>query len=234
MDIGTRIRVWVQMAFAKFGYQIKQIPRGENPILQPWHEDEGFRKLLWQVKGRTLVDEARCFMLYQFARLAAHIPGDIAEVGVYKGGTARLLCKTLGSTGKTLHLFDTFSGMPPTDRSKDRHREGDFSDTSLESVKKYLGDCENVRFYQGIFPATSRPVEEATFSLVHVDVDIYKSVMDCCEFFYPRVQRGGFMIFDDYGFRSCPGVKMAVDEFFADKPENPFFLPPGQCSIIRS
>ncbi|GAB4388218.1 MAG: TylF/MycF/NovP-related O-methyltransferase [Thermodesulfovibrionales bacterium] len=234
MDIGTQIRVWAQAALARFGYQLKQIPRGDNPVLQPWHEDEEFVKLLWQVQGRTLVDEVRCFMLYQFARLAAHIPGDVAEVGVYKGGTARLLCKTLGPAGKTLHLFDTFSGMPPTDRARDLHGEGDFSDTSLESVRKYLGDCGDVRLYEGIFPATAKPVEDTAFSLVHVDVDVYKSAMDCCEFFYPRVQRGGFMVFDDYGFRSCPGLKTAVDEFFAGKPEEPLFLPSGQCLIIRS
>lgn len=230
------MRVLIQKVFSKFGYQIKQIlPEGDaNSILQPWYEDDRFRKMLWQIKGRTLVDEVRCYIIYQFAKRAAKLPnGDVAEIGVYKGGTARLLSKTLETTDKLLHLFDTFSGMPLTDLDKDKHREGDFSNTSLESVKKYLHDCRNVRFYQGVFPSTSEPVKEATFSLVHVDVDIYQAVMDCCLFFYPRVQKGGIILFDDYGFKSCPGAKMAVDEYFSDKPEDAFYLPTGQCFIIR-
>ncbi len=40
------------------------------------------------------------------------------------------------------------------------------------------------------------------------------------------------MVFDDYGFESCPGAKQAVDEFFADKNERPWYLPTGQCVVI--
>jgi O-methyltransferase len=41
------------------------------------------------------------------------------------------------------------------------------------------------------------------------------------------------MLFDDYGFWSCPGARQAVDEFFADKPEAPFALPTGQALVAR-
>jgi O-methyltransferase len=44
---------------------------------------------------------------------------------------------------------------------------------------------------------------------------------------------GGIMIFDDYGFLSCPGAKLAVDEYFADKPVYPCRLPTGQCFVIK-
>lgn len=57
--------------------------------------------------------------------------------------------------------------------------------------------------------------------------------MDCCKFFYPRMERGGVMIFDDYGFVSCPGAKMGVDKFFLDKAENPTYLPTGQCVVFK-
>jgi O-methyltransferase len=68
---------------------------------------------------------------------------------------------------------------------------------------------------------------------VHIDVDIYQSVSDCCAFFYPRMLAGAIMILDDYGFVTCPGVKPAVDAFLADKPETPVYLPTGQCMIVR-
>jgi dTDP-rhamnose C3-O-methyltransferase len=39
------------------------------------------------------------------------------------------------------------------------------------------------------------------------------------EALWPRVNRGGVVIFDEYGIHDWPGETAAVDEFFADKPE---------------
>ena len=222
------IRALMKSTLARFGYQIQRMI-----ALPLWEDDDDFNSLRAQLVGHTLVDRPQCYMLYQYAKHAAVLSGDVAEVGVYKGGTAKLLAKVLESTGKTVHLFDTFSGMPSSDSERDVHKAGDFSDTSLESVKAYLHDCGNVRFYQGLFPGTAKPLEETRFCLVHIDVDIYRSAMDCCEFFYPRMQNGGMMIFDDFGIRDCPGIKMAVDEFFEDKVESPCYLLTGQCVVIQ-
>ena len=52
-------------------------------------------------------------------------------------------------------------------------------------------------------------------------------------FFYPRMEEGAVMIFDDYGFTTCPGAKKAVDEFFTNKKEKPIYLPTGQCIVTR-
>jgi O-methyltransferase len=197
-----------------------------------WDTDERFVGIMREITY-SLVDRTRCYMLYQFALEALQSEGEMAEIGVYRGGTARLLAKACEGSGKKIHLFDTFEGMPSTDPSKDAHRQGDFSDTSLASVQKNLAGCENVFFYPGYFPATSPPIEESVFSLAHIDVDIYRSVLDCCRFFYPRMMPGGKMVFDDYGYETCPGAKLAVDEFFRDTPERPFYLPSGQCFVTK-
>ena len=42
-----------------------------------------------------------------------------------------------------------------------------------------------------------------------------------------------FLVFDDYGFPSCPGARAAVDDFFRSKPEVPLVLPTGQAVIIK-
>jgi O-methyltransferase len=135
---------------------------------------------------------------------------------------------------KVLHLFDTFEGMPCPDVTVDHHRKGDFADTSLDSVRRQLEGCGDVQFYKGFFPDTAGPIQNSRFCLVHVDADIYRSVKDSCAFFYPRLEKGGIMVFDDYGFPSCPGARKAVDEFFADKPELPVYLPSGQCAVVRN
>jgi O-methyltransferase len=215
------------------GFQLQRLPSGPPIVIPFWDEDAAFDTLNRQLAGYTLVDKTRCYMLYQCAKQAAGIPGDVAEVGVYRGGTARLICQTIGPTGKAIHLFDTFQGMPAVRADTDIHREGDFNDTSIERVRAYLSDCDNIHLHQGVFPQTAAPVEQHSFALVHIDVDIYQSVADCCAFFYPRMARGGIMMFDDYGFISCPGVKQAVDMFLEGKPEVPLYLPTGQCMVVK-
>ena len=62
---------------------------------------------------------------------------------------------------------------------------------------------------------------------VHVDVDLYEPTLASLAFFYPRMNPGGVMVCDDYGFTTCPGATKAVDEFLHDKPEKMIALPNG-------
>jgi hypothetical protein len=61
-----------------------------------------------------------------------------------------------------------------------------------------------------------------------------KKLLYVCE-----ADSGGIMeyairiLFDNYGFPSCPGARHAVDEFFRDKAEFPIVLASGQCVIIK-
>jgi len=214
---------------AVFKLEIKKIG---NPR-DLWNDDQGFNEIYHHIRHLSLVDKKRCHVFYQLARAIRPVAGDVAEIGVYRGGTARILAEVLAQDKKTIHLFDTFTGMPPTDAGVDIHEEGDFGGTSIEAVIALLKDFKNIRMHPGRFPETAQPVESSRFSFVHVDVDINQSVLDCCRFFYPRLNPGGIMIFDDYGFVSCPGAKKAVDDFFVSLPESPVYLPTGQCFIIK-
>ena len=179
------------------------------------------------------LDRKRLVILYQLLRLTDFIKGDVAEVGVYKGGSAKMLAETIWPFNKNIHLFDTFCGMPKVDTTKDNHhKEGDFAGTSLDIVQKYLEYCFNTCIYPGFFPDTAKNVL-GPFSFVHIDVDIYQSTLDCYEFFYPKMSYNGIIVCDDYNFASCLGAKFAVDEFFEDKPEVPICLSTRQCFVIK-
>lgn len=190
-----------------------------------------FKGLLDEVKGFTVVGKHRCFWIWQLAKYAATREGDIAEVGVYKGGTARIIAKSCPN--KKVHLFDTFSGMPPVTPGIDFHQKGDFSNTSLELVGKFLADCDNVVLHPGFFPETANTLKSSKICFVHIDVDIYTSVRDSLEFFYNKMVPGGIMVFDDYEWSACPGVKKAIEEFFRDKPEKPIVTEKNQCAVIK-
>ncbi|MBC8160781.1 MAG: class I SAM-dependent methyltransferase [Roseiflexaceae bacterium] len=227
----ARVLSRLKQATRQLGLQVQVFPSAQVMPLPLWESDQAFAALWQQAAPRTLVDRRRCFMLYQLARQVNALPGELAEVGVFRGGTARLLAAN--ATDTSLHLFDTFSGMPATDPQRDLHRAGDFEQTSLAQVQQYLAPFAHVQFHPGFFPATAGPVAEHSFRFVHVDVDIYQSTWDCCAFFYPRLTSGGVLLFDDYGLPSCPGVRAAVDRFFAACPESPVYLPTGQAFVIR-
>jgi len=212
------------------------IPDAElyRPLYSPWFSAE-FERYYRLADRRSLVSRDRCYVLYSLARQAAHATGDFWECGVYKGGTAAMLAALLRdiAPSRKLHLFDTFQGMPETDAGKDVHRKGDFSDTSLSKVKAYLGGDERVIFHPGLIPATFAGLESERIAFAHIDVDIYKSIIDSLDFIWPRLSSGGVVVFDDYGFPTCPGARQAVDTFFAQKPEVPLCLSTGQAIVWR-
>jgi O-methyltransferase len=108
---------------------------------------------------------------------------------------------------KKLYLFDTFERMPETDADRDRHRKGDFSDTTLEAVTRYVGHEDLCVVRKGFIPDTFAGLESARIALAHIDVDLYASIIACLQFIWPRLSRGGFIVFDDYGFPTCPGAR---------------------------
>ena len=142
----------------------------------------------------------------------AGLDGDIAEVGVWKGATAVVMRSA--APGRILHLYDTFKGIVGADPSVDVHGNGDFGDTSVEAVKKALGDCSKVEFHVGTFPVTFTE-QETRFCFVYSDTDTYFGTKATLEVFPPLMLPGGRIMFDDYEWKGCPGVKKAIDEFLA-------------------
>ena len=161
---------------------------------------------------------ARFGMLKLAASMVNGLPGSVAEVGVFKGKGAFYIAGLFPD--KTLHLFDTFTGMPDTIEEIDGGGWEKYRKTSLEIVQHKLKDFDNVQIHPGFFPDTGvvLPASES-FCLVHVDVDLYRSTLDVCSFFYDRMVPGGIMVLNDYKSPECPGATKAVDEFFADKSE---------------
>jgi hypothetical protein len=184
------------------------------------------RKVMSETDMLLLEDEA--YQILSCALATGKVQGDVAEVGVYRGGSARLMCEARGN--RALYLFDTFEGLPSTDQIDSRFGAKQYA-ASFEKVRDYLAVFPDVHIYKGLFPATSAPIADKRFSFVHLDVDLYQATRDSLEFFYPRVNTGGMFLIHDYLW--AEGVRKAVQEFVASRPETILELAGAYCGIIK-
>src|SRR5580700_2088267 len=78
-----------------------------SATIQPWLECLKLRALMERPLRYSLVSRDRMFMLLQWLDFALAAAGDVAEFGVWRGGTALLLHERLSSRApnRTLHLF---------------------------------------------------------------------------------------------------------------------------------
>jgi hypothetical protein len=171
--------------------------------------------------------------IHNWVKRTQAVPGDAAEVGVYKGASAKIICEGKGE--RRLHLFDTFKGLPDTDPTIDHFKKGDMAGDNVEQVRAYLSQYSGLEFYEGIFPDSARQLAEkpVRFSFVHLDVDIYSATLDCLAFFYPRMSRGAALLSHDYRSDDCRGVRKAFDQFFSDKPEPVIELWDTQALVVK-
>ena len=184
----------------------------------PWIENAAFRATYDRVKQNTLVDEYRCFELWQLVEQSSKLPaGALIEVGVWRGGTGALIAaaaQRLG-VGDPVYLCDTFRGVVKATAADSRYRGSEHRDTTRQTVDDLVGrlGLDNVRILEGIFPEeTGGAVLSPHLRFVHVDVDVYESARGVMDWAWPRLVSGGLVVYDDYGFESCDGITRAVNE----------------------
>lgn len=164
------------------------------------------------------------------------IQGSLAEVGVYRGETARIIHHYLPD--RRLHLFDTFEGFDAGDIASEATatgadvKKGLFADTSVESVRQRVSPRNaNVLFHPGRFPATCPDdVRRQSFAFVHLDADLYRPTRAGLEVFYPILTPGGYLVVHDYN--AWPGARQATDEYFAGRRAVPVPMPDKNGSAV--
>lgn len=176
---------------------------------------------------------ARTLAVYETVKRILHLPGHIAEFGVYKGANLLLLAKLLQilqpNTMKYVYGFDSFEGLQvfsPQDRLEHE----------MDAVKGlYQGDETLLRrmisFYEmqdwvflvkgdvlATIPDFARENPHAMFSLVYVDLDIYLPCKAILEFAHERLLPGGIIAFDEALTNSWKGEGQALQEFLMRHP----------------
>jgi O-methyltransferase len=180
----------------------------------------------WPLFGYTMTGRERLDLLESCLNdvINNKVPGDIAETGVWRGGSmifAAALLDVHGDTDRKIWLADSFEGMPvPTETDSNKSKDEDFSDRSylavtLDQVKANFARfgllSDRLQFLKGWFCDTlpDAPIEK--LALLRLDGDLYESTRDALNALYAKLSIGGYLIVDDYF--SWPGCKLAVDEY---------------------
>jgi hypothetical protein len=187
-----------------------KVPKGVIPFTRPIPGGNANIKIILTLAGSVL-----------------HLEGDLAECGVYRGGTIIPLGLYLEqhNVKKAIFGFDSFEGFGDNvslieDTSSETRRL--FTDTSYEMVTAKISDLNlsnRITIIKGFFSESTAIVKDRRFCFVHLDCDLYESYKFCLNFFYNRMIPGGIILFDEYNDPPWPGCNRAIDEFLIDKPE---------------
>ncbi len=179
---------------------------------------------------------------YELFRHTIEIPGDIVELGVYRGLSlmtwANLLeVRNMGDRAKQVIGFDNWKGfnkLHEKDGKEDArvnkieggYDSSVFKNILLDAIEIYNND----RFipYKPRIILVDGDIEKSVpefvqnnsglrISLLHIDCDMYTPTLTALENLWPRIVKGGVVVLDDYGVRPWEGESTAVDEYFADK-----------------
>jgi O-methyltransferase len=245
--------------FRLTGYRIVKERRAAAPApvrrrrgRPPAHWDEEARRTIKAVRPRTMTASEKLFALILATRYVVdhHIPGALVECGVWRGGSMQAVARTLldrGVTDRDLHLFDTFSGMPPP-TDKDRRRDGkhaaDLMSTkpkdarvwamaTLDDVRAGMAETgyppERIHFHEGLVEDTVPGQAPREIALLRLDTDWYESTRHELEHLYGRLEPGGVLLLDDYGH--WQGAREAVDEFLRETRPRLLLAPMGSGRI---
>ena len=194
---------------------------GHSPIsadYRPWEADQAFLSAWQQVRDHTMLDLPRLYELWELVEQVLNVPGDILEVGTWRGGSAALMglrMHALSAPPRRLFVADTFAGVAKAGPRDPYYRGGEHADTGLDMVESFLHSLglPNFQLLSGIFPdETAHQLPETAIALCHIDVDVYESARGVFDWVFPRLPRGGIIVFDDYGFFGCEGVTSLVHE----------------------
>lgn len=143
------------------------------------------------------------------------IGGAVAEVGVYKGNFSEKL--SILFPDKKLFLFDTFEGFDDRDILTEKaenfsNGKQDFSATNIELVLSKIQNKHNCIVKKGFFPDTAIDVDDK-FCFVNLDADLYQPIYEGLRFFYPKLEKGGYIFVHDFNNAEYRGAREAVLKF---------------------
>lgn len=230
------MKTLVKKVLNRFGLEVTKYNSSNDSLFEMFPDltDEE-RRIVAAVKPFTMTSVERVVCLMNAVSYVAKnkIAGDIAECGVWRGGSMMTVALTLlahDDVSRELYLYDTFEGMSePTEadvnldglsaQSHIAQTTEKWCYASIEDVRENIVSTgypkDKIHLVKGKVEDTIPKTIPATLSLLRLDTDWYESTKHELIHLYPRLSREGILIIDDYGH--WQGARRAVDEFFAEQ-----------------
>ena len=171
---------------------------------------------------------------YEFFRRTLELPGDIVEAGVFKGTCLMYFLKLLeihspGSIKRVVG-FDLFEGWAEQAAEEDRSTvqaylaESDFTGTTPDAIHAMVAragfDAAKCDLVAGDITKTAQQYVEDhpgfRISLLNLDLDLGGPTLGALEALWPRVVRGGMVVFDEYAVAHW-SASQGIDAWLADR-----------------
>lgn len=177
---------------------------------------------------------------YDLFKKVMRLPGDIVELGVYRGASlfswANFLeIRNMGDRHKKVIGFDNYTGFagldqkdgldnPQFGKCEGGFASGQFEDQLHDAIRifdqdRFIPYKPRIVLVKGEIEHTlPKYIEEnpgLRISLLHFDADLYRPTQVGLQYLWPLVVPGGIVLFDEYGIPPWEGESKAVDEFFA-------------------
>lgn len=171
----------------------------------------------------------KMFARQELVKKISDLPGDIIDAGVFKGTSTILFAHLLdfyqpNSRSKVI-AFDMFSERFPQARDKEmsavnqhqKNYDASAYDRLLDAIE-VQGISHRVEIVKGditkTLPAYLDAAPGARISMLHCDLDIYHPTLATLKECWPRVVKGGIVVFDEYAVEAWEESN-AADEFLA-------------------
>ena len=161
------------------------------------------------------------------------------ECGVAEGMTAFFALREIFENQKvgknfSMHLYDSWNIIKDeelTEKEVKPSKHKNYQNLNINKTKKNLSEYDDyITYHQGYIPKTfsTNPPTPKSISYLHIDLNSVKATQSTLEFFFPRLEPGGVIIFDDYGSLVFEETRKMIDSFFHGKPGILLKSPTGQ------
>lgn len=208
-----------------------------------WLQDARFQQAYEAGRRLAYADQDlrwRRYTLMTCAARAAALEGDFVECGVERGGGAQSVIAYLGPeafAGRRFYLFDTFSGLVEEQMTEEeRRRSGRFQDRYppvADAVRAAFAERHFVEIVEGPVPETLGRYRGGGVAFLHIDMNVAAPECAALRYFWPHLQPGAPVIFDDYGFPTCEEQRRQLDRVASTLGVQILMLPSGQGLLWR-
>ena len=138
-----------------------------------------------------------------------------------------------------LYLYDAWAGMDNSILSESEKRfEDEYNFLELEQTKKNLSifSRNSIHYNKGFIPQSFSQYEKPKkINWLHIDLNSFKATISTLDYFWPEIEDGGVILFDDYALIGYEDTKKAIDDWINERMEQLMFFqyPTGQAIIIK-